>query len=246
MAGKASGTGQACASCKYQRRKCSADCPLAPYFPPDQLKQFQNAHRLFGVRKILKILEQLNPAQKSEAMKSIMYEANARERYPAHGCMGIIHALHKQIEMAMQERDELVRCLALCQQQQQQEHHGSMVVGQGSSLQMVQPMGGMSVHHGGGGMGYNPSWVVHGGSGGVVNGGGMVYGGGGGGLNEVGQGGGGVEYDVISPFFEGVDDRQSYVDSKGGGHESSSESSLKETQSMEKVSDNELKLFDIN
>nr|CAD1818355.1 unnamed protein product [Ananas comosus var. bracteatus] len=53
----------ACAACKHQRRKCTADCPLALYFPADQPKQFQNAHRLFGVSNILRILKDLDPSR---------------------------------------------------------------------------------------------------------------------------------------------------------------------------------------
>ncbi|KAJ8645078.1 hypothetical protein MRB53_006826 [Persea americana] len=108
------GTSQACAACKYRRRKCNADCPLAPYFPPDDPKQFQNAHRLFGVSNILKILEQLNPEQKLEAMRSIVYQANMRERYPVHGCLGIIYKLQLVIHETQQALDAVNAQLASC------------------------------------------------------------------------------------------------------------------------------------
>ncbi|CAL9122714.1 unnamed protein product [Musa textilis] len=91
------GTNQACAACKYQRRRCAADCPLAVYFPADQPKQFLNCHRLFGVSNILKIINRLDPLQQAEAMKSIIYEANIRDRDPVHGCLGLICTLHLQI-----------------------------------------------------------------------------------------------------------------------------------------------------
>ncbi|XP_043706292.1 LOB domain-containing protein 27-like isoform X2 [Telopea speciosissima] len=97
------GTSQACAACKYQRRKCAADCPLAPYFPPHEPKTFQNAHRLFGVSNILKILKQLNPNQKNDAMGSIIFQSNMRDRFPVHGCYGIICQLRFQIEQVQQE-----------------------------------------------------------------------------------------------------------------------------------------------
>ncbi|CAN6463057.1 unnamed protein product [Victoria cruziana] len=103
---KAGGNGsQACASCKYQRRKCNSDCPLAPYFPPDQQKQFLNAHRLFGVSNILKILKNLDPAQQPEAMKTIIFQANMRNKDPVRGCLGVIEDLKKQIDWIKAELD---------------------------------------------------------------------------------------------------------------------------------------------
>ncbi|MCO5598011.1 hypothetical protein L7F22_052100 [Adiantum nelumboides] len=89
---------QACAACKYQRRKCAPDCPLAPYFPPDHPKQFLNVHRLFGVSNVLRILRQVSPSLKADAIKSIVYEADAWERDPVHGCLGLISLLRNQVE----------------------------------------------------------------------------------------------------------------------------------------------------
>lgn len=97
------GTSQACAACKYQRRRCSKDCALAPYFPADQPKMFQNAHRLFGVCNIMKILKQVHPSQKDETMTSIIYESNMRSRFPVHGCCGVIWQLHYQIQQVAEE-----------------------------------------------------------------------------------------------------------------------------------------------
>ncbi|XP_057818765.1 LOB domain-containing protein 25 isoform X1 [Cryptomeria japonica] len=115
MTGK-SGTGQACAACKYQRRKCSADCPLAPYFPPDHPKLFLNAHKLFGVSNILRILRQVDDSQKKDAMKSIIYQSNAREKDPVHGCFGIIVMLQSRVERLRQEL-ELVKSQIMFLQQ---------------------------------------------------------------------------------------------------------------------------------
>ncbi|KAA8542370.1 hypothetical protein F0562_023495 [Nyssa sinensis] len=51
----------------------------------------------------------------------------------------------------------------------------------------------------------------------------------------------GQDYDEMHPFFDTIDDRLSYIDSKEA-YESSSESSLKDTtQSIEHVAENELK-----
>ncbi|GFS45017.1 LOB domain-containing protein 27 [Actinidia rufa] len=98
------GTSQACAACKYQRRKCADDCPLAPYFPASQPKTFQNAHRLFGVCNMMKILRQLETQeQKDEAMKSVLYESNMRERFPVYGCCGVIRNLYCQLVQVIEE-----------------------------------------------------------------------------------------------------------------------------------------------
>ncbi|CAN6457136.1 unnamed protein product [Victoria cruziana] len=111
------GTSQACASCKYQRRRCQEDCAMAPYFPPDQLKQFLNVHRLFGVSNVQKHLQRLHESQKTEAMKAIIYQANARERDPVYGCLGVIVRLQREIEYTQRELD-LVKCQILFYQQQ--------------------------------------------------------------------------------------------------------------------------------
>ncbi|CAN4079327.1 unnamed protein product [Withania somnifera] len=68
-----------CAACKYQRRKCTPQCVLASYFPANQPKKFQNVHRLFGVRNVVKILEQLEDEdQKADAMKSKLQYVHAQ------------------------------------------------------------------------------------------------------------------------------------------------------------------------
>lgn len=111
-------TSQACAACKYQRRKCSPECPLAPYFPPDQPKQFLNVHRLYGVSNTLRILKQVDPSKKNDAMKSIVYEADAWEKDPVHGCFGVISFLQSQVEMLREELQFVRNQLHILQQQQ--------------------------------------------------------------------------------------------------------------------------------
>ncbi|XP_068636443.1 LOB domain-containing protein 12-like [Aristolochia californica] len=267
------GTSQACAACKYQRRKCSGDCLLAPYFPPDQPKQFQNSHKLFGVSNILKILKNLDPDQKVEAMRSIVFQANIRDKFPVHGCYGIIHNLHNQVQQAEQELEILNTQLAMLRQ-----HHQQIKMARASSqLQLgtaipALPMNnntGLSIFHhhhqsfaptistgilhhefpesstsNGNNNSMGGLWVQqpHG----------HIY------NNAVGihsqhflgsqslechsqASGVPQEYDEISPFFDTIDDRQSYIDSKEA-YDSSSDSSLKDTtQSAKHVAENELK-----
>ncbi|KAG8367850.1 hypothetical protein BUALT_Bualt16G0115500 [Buddleja alternifolia] len=98
------GTTPACAACKYQRRRCTATCPLSPYFPANQPKMFQNVHRLFGVSSITKTLKSLkNKDQRDDAMKSIIYEAEMRKRFRVYGCSVIICQLRLQLQYAIEE-----------------------------------------------------------------------------------------------------------------------------------------------
>ncbi|WOK91661.1 LOB domain-containing protein 36-like isoform X2 [Canna indica] len=89
-----------CAACKLLRRKCTPECIFAPHFPPDQPTKFANVHRVFGASNVAKLLKQLSPEQREDAVVSMVYEAEARLRDPVHGCVGYIYLLqHKLREM---------------------------------------------------------------------------------------------------------------------------------------------------
>ncbi|EEF45773.1 LOB domain-containing protein 7 [Ricinus communis] len=90
---------QACAACKFRRRKCSQDCPLAPHFPSDAPEDFQNAHRLFGVANILESLKNLQDFdQKRAAAKSMIFEANVWASDPVGGCHQYVCQLKNRIQ----------------------------------------------------------------------------------------------------------------------------------------------------
>ncbi|KAI4384371.1 hypothetical protein MLD38_002537 [Melastoma candidum] len=112
-----SSTTHACAACKYQRRKCQPDCVLAPYFPHDRQRQFQNAHRLFGVSNITKIIRNLSPAEKDEAMRTIIFQSDARASDPVLGCFRIVCDLQRQIEYCQAELEIVLRQLEICRAQ---------------------------------------------------------------------------------------------------------------------------------
>ncbi|KAK4489832.1 hypothetical protein RD792_000476 [Penstemon davidsonii] len=116
-----SGTGQACAACKYQRRRCTPECLLAPFFPADQPKMFQNVHKLFGVKHIQNLLKELDPDQKAMAMKSIKFHAAMRDKYPVYGCLVEIQQLTYQIQLAEEELQAVLQQLAYYRQQNQQQ-----------------------------------------------------------------------------------------------------------------------------
>nr|XP_029117257.1 uncharacterized protein LOC105038825 [Elaeis guineensis] len=105
---------QACAACKYQRRKCPPDCTLAPYFPASQPRQFLNAHRLFGVSKILKMIHHIDPRHRPDAMRSIIFQSNARAQDPVGGCYRIIRDFECQLQRDNAELALIHRQLAFC------------------------------------------------------------------------------------------------------------------------------------
>ncbi|KAM3257147.1 hypothetical protein ACQJBY_049457 [Aegilops geniculata] len=119
VAGAAAGSGQnqACAACKYQRRKCNPDCPLAPYFPADQQRRFLNAHRLFGVGHIQATLRETPPDLHTDAMCALIFQAEARAYDPVGGCCRIILDYERQLGLAQAELAALLRHLDLCRHQ---------------------------------------------------------------------------------------------------------------------------------
>jgi len=116
-------TSKACASCKFQRRKCSKDCLLAPYFPADKPQVFGNAHRLFGVSNVSKILKQVKEEYRDEAMKSIIFESDMRAQFPVGGCLDVIMMYLGMINASEQELKNvkflLDHCKVNCPLQQQ-------------------------------------------------------------------------------------------------------------------------------
>ncbi|KAI3859259.1 hypothetical protein MKW98_007640 [Papaver atlanticum] len=80
---------QACAACKHQRKKCSQNCMLSPFFPPEKKEKFQAVHKLFGVSNISKLLKGLHTLdERKRAIESLIWEAEARERDPIEGGFG--------------------------------------------------------------------------------------------------------------------------------------------------------------
>ncbi|THU57083.1 hypothetical protein C4D60_Mb11t24040 [Musa balbisiana] len=86
-----------CAACKFLRRKCQPDCVFAPYFPPDQPQKFVHVHRVFGASNVTKLLNELHPYQREDAVNSLAYEADMRLRDPVYGCVGVISILQHQL-----------------------------------------------------------------------------------------------------------------------------------------------------
>ncbi|KAK4760157.1 hypothetical protein SAY87_023288 [Trapa incisa] len=96
MASSSSSTSP-CAACKFLRRKCQPECVFAPYFPPDQPQKFANVHKVFGASNVTKLLNELMPHQREDAVNSLAYEADMRLRDPVYGCVGVISLLQHQL-----------------------------------------------------------------------------------------------------------------------------------------------------
>ncbi|KZV24298.1 LOB domain-containing protein 6 [Dorcoceras hygrometricum] len=86
-----------CAACKFLRRKCLSQCVFAPYFPPDQQQKFTSVHKVFGASNVTKLLQELHPSQREDAVNSLAYEAEMRLRDPVYGCVGVISLLQHQL-----------------------------------------------------------------------------------------------------------------------------------------------------
>ncbi|PIA29322.1 hypothetical protein AQUCO_06100084v1 [Aquilegia coerulea] len=102
-----------CAACKFLRRKCMPGCIFAPYFPPEEPQKFANVHKIFGASNVTKLLNELLPHQREDAVNSLAYEAEARIKDPVYGCVGAISVLQRQVHRLQTELDaanaELIR-----------------------------------------------------------------------------------------------------------------------------------------
>lgn len=80
-------------------------CIFAPYFPPEEPQKFANVHKIFGASNVTKLLNELLPHQREDAVNSLAYEAEARVRDPVYGCVGAISFLQRQVERLQKELD---------------------------------------------------------------------------------------------------------------------------------------------
>ncbi|KAF5752920.1 LOB domain-containing 36 -like protein [Tripterygium wilfordii] len=92
-----------CAACKFLRRKCTLECVFAPYFPSDDPHKFVSVHKVFGASNVAKLLNELNVAQRKDAVESLAYEAEARLRDPVYGCVGLISVLQHKLRQVQSD-----------------------------------------------------------------------------------------------------------------------------------------------
>ncbi|KAL9228445.1 hypothetical protein vseg_004028 [Gypsophila vaccaria] len=103
-----------CAACKSMRKRCPRDCIFAPYFPPNDIDRFNFVHKIFGVSKAAKMLEQVPEEQREDAAESMVVEATSRVRDPVYGCVGMLTQLRQQIMEAEYELAKTRGLIALC------------------------------------------------------------------------------------------------------------------------------------
>ncbi|KAI3716973.1 hypothetical protein L1987_68232 [Smallanthus sonchifolius] len=94
-----------CAACKFLRRKCIQGCVFSPYFPPEDPTKFANVHKIFGASNVSKLLNEIAPHQREDAVNSLAYEAEARLKDPVYGCVGAISVLQRQVIRLQKELD---------------------------------------------------------------------------------------------------------------------------------------------
>ncbi|GLJ42990.1 hypothetical protein SUGI_0892350 [Cryptomeria japonica] len=87
----------ACAACRFQRKKCSAECLLAQYFPQDGVQMFAIVHEAYGISRVAKLLRDVKPEERADAVNSLVYEASARVEDPVYGCTRATHQLQQRI-----------------------------------------------------------------------------------------------------------------------------------------------------
>ncbi|XP_042480658.1 protein LATERAL ORGAN BOUNDARIES-like isoform X2 [Macadamia integrifolia] len=80
-------------------------CIFAPYFPPEEPQKFANVHKIFGASNVTKLLNELPPHQRDDAVNSLAYEAEARMKDPVYGCVGAISVLQNQVQRLQKELD---------------------------------------------------------------------------------------------------------------------------------------------
>ncbi|KAJ7970942.1 LOB domain-containing protein 2-like [Quillaja saponaria] len=121
---------------------------------------FENAHRLFGVSNIMKILKQVHPEQREEAMKSIIYESNMRARFPVHGCWGIIKQYELQLQQTVEELHFVNTNIAFYK-----EHCHYQIPSSPEDLQLGIPNAGLPIYqqhlqNNGGGIGMSNDFLM--------------------------------------------------------------------------------------
>ncbi|GAA0171638.1 hypothetical protein LIER_25622 [Lithospermum erythrorhizon] len=90
--------GGPCGACKFLRRKCLIGCIFAPYFDPEQgTTHFAAVHKVFGASNVSKMLMNVQPHKRVDAVVTLCYEALARVRDPVYGCVGHLFALQQQV-----------------------------------------------------------------------------------------------------------------------------------------------------
>ncbi|KAG5224747.1 LOB domain-containing protein [Salix suchowensis] len=120
----------ACASCKHQRKRCTENCALAPYFPAEKTLEFQAVHKVFGVSNVVKLVKDVIAERRKETVDSLVWEALCRQNDPILGCYGKLKRLQEEFDSYRTQHPSL-------NQNQLVQHHGSVVFNSKQSPTMV-------------------------------------------------------------------------------------------------------------
>ncbi|XP_004246834.2 LOB domain-containing protein 24-like [Solanum lycopersicum] len=102
-----------CAACKYQRKWCQENYPLAPFFPSNKFEDFKNINRLYKVRTIIEMLNSVaDNEKKAKTVETLILEAKNRSENPVYGSIAIQNKLRLQIEETMKEIDLVTKTTA--------------------------------------------------------------------------------------------------------------------------------------
>ncbi|KAI5387713.1 hypothetical protein KIW84_073704 [Lathyrus oleraceus] len=96
-------THQACSACKHQRKKCSDNCTLAPYFPSNKNKEFQAVHKVFGVSNITKMVKSCEETERKRVVDSLIWEALCRQKDPINGSLGAYKKVYNEYRKVFEE-----------------------------------------------------------------------------------------------------------------------------------------------
>ncbi|XVF25718.1 hypothetical protein REPUB_Repub13aG0237900 [Reevesia pubescens] len=97
----------ACSACKHQRRKCGNHCVFAPHFPTNRANYFREVHKIFGVKNVTVILENLSPQYRKKAVESLEWEAFAWKEDPIEGPLGLFRKLEKELELLKNQQNPM-------------------------------------------------------------------------------------------------------------------------------------------
>ncbi|KAL1224978.1 LOB domain-containing protein 35 [Cardamine amara subsp. amara] len=104
-----------CSACKVMKRECTLGCILKPHFPSTKTGIFECLHTVFGGDNVFKILSNLQPFQRENAVIALCYKAEARVRDPISGYYGRllkyqndVKILDEQIKRAKSELASII------------------------------------------------------------------------------------------------------------------------------------------
>lgn len=137
----------ACASCKHQRKRCTEDCALAPYFPAEKTQEFQAVHKVFGVSNVVKLVKDVSEERRKETADSLGWEALCRQNDPVSGCYGKFKRLKEELDLYKTQHPSL-------NQNQNGQQQGGVVYNKQSPV-MVYGINNRANGIGGGGLANN-------------------------------------------------------------------------------------------